>query len=63
MKDCYRLKGTILVLLDRAYCFKSGSYRQLAFFMYETGLVVIVEPRPQVKAQTRNVNGQFGLQS
>lgn len=31
--------------------------------MYETGLVVIVEPRPQVKAQTRNVNGQFGLQS
>ena len=55
--------GTILVLLDCACCFKSGSYRLLAFFMYETGLVVIVEPRPQVKAQTRNVNGQFGLQS
>lgn len=61
--DLCLLKGTVLILLDRAYCFKSGSYRQLAFFMYETGLVVIVEPRPQVKAQTRNVNGQFGLQS
>lgn len=53
----------ILVLPDWICHFKSSSYRQLAFFMYETGLVVIVEPRPQVKAQTRNVNGQFGLQS
>ncbi len=33
MNDLIIHKGTILILLDRAYCFKSGSYRQLAFFL------------------------------